>query len=174
MEDKSAAIETVRREKATADPGSIGSPLSAAVVEVRVHDGQEIKAGDPYVHSTSLLYCMSARSMGVPPFKQTPLLPRRTVYRASLTRTDISQGCRPFSDEDGTDRLIACIWKGVAHRRTRGRLVSAVAGKFEVGTRFGLRMRKVQLAHDGFTDSNLGRALRRLAQGDLICVVTHA
>lgn len=47
VEDKNAAIEQVRREKATSDPGSIGSPMSAVVVEVRVHEGQEIKAGDP-------------------------------------------------------------------------------------------------------------------------------
>ncbi|KAL8283201.1 hypothetical protein RQP46_005979 [Phenoliferia psychrophenolica] len=47
VEDKKAAIETVRREKATSDPGSIGSPMSAVVVEVRVKEGQEVKAGDP-------------------------------------------------------------------------------------------------------------------------------
>ncbi|KAM0789369.1 hypothetical protein ACM66B_000199 [Microbotryomycetes sp. NB124-2] len=54
LEDKSAAIETVRREKATSDPGSIGSPLSAAVVEVRVHEGSEIKAGDPVAVLSSM------------------------------------------------------------------------------------------------------------------------
>ena len=49
VEDRSAAVEHVRREKATSDPGSVGSPMSAVVVEVRVHDGQEVKAGDPLV-----------------------------------------------------------------------------------------------------------------------------
>ncbi|KDE09592.1 pyruvate carboxylase [Microbotryum lychnidis-dioicae p1A1 Lamole] len=47
VEDRSAAIETVHREKATNEPGSVGSPMSAVVVEVRVHEGQEVKAGDP-------------------------------------------------------------------------------------------------------------------------------
>ncbi|KAF9517764.1 hypothetical protein BS47DRAFT_1371222 [Hydnum rufescens UP504] len=46
VEDNSAAIETVRREKATADPGSVGAPMSGVVVEVRVKEGQEVKKGD--------------------------------------------------------------------------------------------------------------------------------
>ncbi|KDQ19172.1 hypothetical protein BOTBODRAFT_28656 [Botryobasidium botryosum FD-172 SS1] len=46
VEDKSAAIETVTREKATSDPGSIGAPMSGVVVEVRVKEGQEVKKGD--------------------------------------------------------------------------------------------------------------------------------
>ncbi|GAA6002936.1 hypothetical protein JCM10207_001906 [Rhodosporidiobolus poonsookiae] len=49
VEDKSAAIDTVKREKATSDPGSVGSPMSGVVVEVRVQEGQEVKAGDPLV-----------------------------------------------------------------------------------------------------------------------------
>ncbi len=46
VEDKSAAVETVSREKATADPGSVGAPMSGVVVEVRVKEGQEVKKGD--------------------------------------------------------------------------------------------------------------------------------
>ncbi|KIJ32096.1 hypothetical protein M422DRAFT_214108 [Sphaerobolus stellatus SS14] len=46
VDDKSAAVETVSREKATSDPGSVGAPMSGVVVEVRVKDGQEIKKGD--------------------------------------------------------------------------------------------------------------------------------
>jgi len=46
VEDRSAAIETVSREKATSDPGSIGAPMSGVVVEVRVKEGQEVKKGD--------------------------------------------------------------------------------------------------------------------------------
>jgi len=46
VEDKSAATETVRREKASADPGSVGAPMSGVVVEVRVKEGQEVKKGD--------------------------------------------------------------------------------------------------------------------------------
>lgn len=47
VEDKNSAIETVSREKATNDPGSVGTTMSGVVVEVRVKEGQEIKKGDP-------------------------------------------------------------------------------------------------------------------------------
>jgi len=47
IEDRNAAIEHVSREKATSDPGSVGSPMSGVVVEVRVKEGAEVKAGDP-------------------------------------------------------------------------------------------------------------------------------
>jgi pyruvate carboxylase len=46
VEDKSAAVDTLTREKATADPGSVGAPMSGVVVEVRVKEGQEVKKGD--------------------------------------------------------------------------------------------------------------------------------
>lgn len=52
VEDKNSAVETVSREKASADPGSVGAPMSGVVVEVRVKEGQEIKKGDP-ICSTS-------------------------------------------------------------------------------------------------------------------------
>ena len=47
MEDKNSAVETVSRERATTDPGSVGAPMSGVVVEVRVKEGTEIKKGDP-------------------------------------------------------------------------------------------------------------------------------
>jgi len=47
IEDKNSAVETVSREKATSDPGSVGAPMSGVVVEVRVKEGQEIMKGDP-------------------------------------------------------------------------------------------------------------------------------
>ncbi|KAI0726768.1 pyruvate carboxylase [Fomitopsis betulina] len=47
VEDKNSAVETISREKATADPGSVGAPMSGVVVEVRVKEGAEIKKGDP-------------------------------------------------------------------------------------------------------------------------------
>ncbi|GFZ47280.1 pyruvate carboxylase [Saitozyma sp. JCM 24511] len=45
--DRNAAIEHVSREKATSDPGSVGSPMSGVVIDVRVKEGAEVKAGDP-------------------------------------------------------------------------------------------------------------------------------
>ena len=47
VEDKNSAVETVSRERASNDPGSVGAPMSGVVVEVRVKEGQEIKKGDP-------------------------------------------------------------------------------------------------------------------------------
>jgi len=46
VEDRSAAVETVSRERATTDPGSVGAPMSGVVVEVRVKEAQEVKKGD--------------------------------------------------------------------------------------------------------------------------------
>ena len=46
VEDKSSAVETFTREKATNDPGSVGAPMSGVVVEVRVKEGQEVRKGD--------------------------------------------------------------------------------------------------------------------------------
>lgn len=47
IEDKNAAIDTVRRERASKEPGSVGSPMTAVVVNVMVQEGHEVKAGDP-------------------------------------------------------------------------------------------------------------------------------
>ncbi|KAK8844019.1 pyruvate carboxylase [Kwoniella newhampshirensis] len=47
VEDTNAAVEHVSREKASSDPGSVGSPMSGVVIDVRVKEGQEVKAGDP-------------------------------------------------------------------------------------------------------------------------------
>ncbi|KAK7449718.1 pyruvate carboxylase [Stygiomarasmius scandens] len=47
VEDKNSAVETVSRERATNDPGSVAAPMSGVVVEVRVKEGQQIKKGDP-------------------------------------------------------------------------------------------------------------------------------
>jgi pyruvate carboxylase len=47
VDDKNSAVETVSREKATADPGSIGAPMSGVVIEVRAKEGQQVKKGDP-------------------------------------------------------------------------------------------------------------------------------
>ena len=54
VEDNNSAVETVSREKATSDPGSVGAPMSGVVVEVRVKEGQEIKKGDPLCGQSTL------------------------------------------------------------------------------------------------------------------------
>jgi len=48
VEDQHAAIENVSRPKADpTDSSHVGSPMSGVLVEVRVHDGSEVKKGDP-------------------------------------------------------------------------------------------------------------------------------
>lgn len=48
VDDKKAAVENVSRAKAdSTDSSQVGAPMSGVVVEVRVHDGGEVKKGDP-------------------------------------------------------------------------------------------------------------------------------
>ncbi|KAI4110230.1 MAG: hypothetical protein L6R37_000123 [Teloschistes peruensis] len=48
VDDKNAAVENISRPKAdSGDSSQIGAPMSGVVVEVRVHDGGEVKKGDP-------------------------------------------------------------------------------------------------------------------------------
>ncbi|KAI9848749.1 MAG: pyruvate carboxylase [Sclerophora amabilis] len=48
IDDHKAAVENVSRPKAdTSDTSQVGAPMSGVVVEVRVHDGGEVKKGDP-------------------------------------------------------------------------------------------------------------------------------
>ncbi|MCJ1430390.1 pyruvate carboxylase [Sticta canariensis] len=48
VDDKKAAVENLSRPKADSnDSSQVGAPMSGVVVEVRVHDGGEVKKGDP-------------------------------------------------------------------------------------------------------------------------------
>jgi pyruvate carboxylase len=48
VEDHKAAVENTRRPKAdSGDSSQVGAPMSGVVVELRVHDGSEVKKGDP-------------------------------------------------------------------------------------------------------------------------------
>lgn len=48
VDDKKAGVENVSRPKADSnDTSQVGAPMSGVVVEVRVHDGGEVKKGDP-------------------------------------------------------------------------------------------------------------------------------
>jgi len=48
VDDKKAAVENKSRPKADAsDSSQVGSPMAGVVVEIRVHDGSEVKKGDP-------------------------------------------------------------------------------------------------------------------------------
>ncbi|KAF2994842.1 pyruvate carboxylase [Curvularia kusanoi] len=48
VEDQHAAIDNVSRPKADpTDSSQVGAPMSGVLVEVRVHDGSDVKKGDP-------------------------------------------------------------------------------------------------------------------------------
>ena len=48
VDDKKAGVENVSRPKADSnDTSQVGAPMSGVVVEVRVHEGHEVKKGDP-------------------------------------------------------------------------------------------------------------------------------
>ena len=48
VDDNNAAIENTSRPKAdSSDSSQVGAPMSGVVVEVRVHEGGEVKKGDP-------------------------------------------------------------------------------------------------------------------------------
>ena len=48
VDDNKAAVENTSRPKAdSGDSSQVGAPMSGVVVELRVHDGSEVKKGDP-------------------------------------------------------------------------------------------------------------------------------
>jgi hypothetical protein len=101
VEDKSAAVETVSREKATSDPGSVGAPMSGVVVEVRVKEGQEVKKGD--------IICGE-------------LYDNSVITRLGL----LTPAVRSFSakcNEDGKRGFRASLWTHQTCLGERGRLV---------------------------------------------------
>ena len=56
VKDHSADVEEVHHDKATSDPGSVGSPLAGVVVDVKGKEGDAVKRGDA-------LFVMSAMKM---------------------------------------------------------------------------------------------------------------
>jgi len=71
VQDRSAAVETVSREKATSDPGSVGAPMSGVVVEVRVKEGQEVKKGDILCVQSAMKVRLQTPSVCVTPDAST-------------------------------------------------------------------------------------------------------
>ncbi|KAL4982577.1 carbamoyl-phosphate synthase L chain, ATP binding domain-containing protein [Aspergillus falconensis] len=48
VDDKKASVDNVARPKAdVSDSSQVGAPMSGVVVEIRVHEGSEVKKGDP-------------------------------------------------------------------------------------------------------------------------------
>lgn len=68
VEDKHAAVENVARPKADSnDSSQVGAPMSGVVVEVRVHDGGEVKKGDPVAVLSAMKMVSSYISSISPP-----------------------------------------------------------------------------------------------------------
>lgn len=68
IEDKTAAVENTRRAKVDlGDSSQVGAPMSGVVVEVRVHEGSEVKMGDPIAVLSAMKmvsHCISLASFG--------------------------------------------------------------------------------------------------------------
>jgi pyruvate carboxylase len=60
VDDKTASIENVSRPKADpTDSSQVGAPMAGVLVELRVHDGTEVKKGDPLaVLSAMKMVCL--------------------------------------------------------------------------------------------------------------------
>lgn len=103
VEDKKAGVENLSRPKADSnDSSQVGAPMSGVVVEVRVHDGGEVKKGDPVaVLSAMKMVCCLALS---------PLCIFKTRYAKDVLLTQatgnghqcstLGQDCR-FEGEGG-------------------------------------------------------------------------
>lgn len=63
--DKKAAVENISRPKADpSDSSQVGAPMSGVLVELRVHEGSEVKKGDPLavlsaMKMVSFFFCLS-------------------------------------------------------------------------------------------------------------------
>jgi pyruvate carboxylase len=81
VDDNNASVENTARPKADpTDSSQVGAPMSGVVVEIRVHDNQEVKKGDP-------IAVLSAMKM---------VSPRFSFYRLS------ANGCRKWSSRRRT------------------------------------------------------------------------
>ena len=81
VDDKKAGVENISRPKADSnDSSQVGAPMSGVVVEVRVHEGGEVKKGDP----VAVLSAM----------KMVSLLPKPRLY---FLRRDANGACRKWS-----------------------------------------------------------------------------
>lgn len=64
VDDKKAAVQNERRAKADpTDSSQVGAPMSGVVVEVRVHDGGEVKKGDPIAVLSAMKMVSLSQSM---------------------------------------------------------------------------------------------------------------
>lgn len=66
IDDNNAAVGNVSRPKADSnDSSQVGAPMSGVVVEVRVHEGGEVKKGDPIVVLSAMKMVRAAFTLGL-------------------------------------------------------------------------------------------------------------
>jgi biotin carboxyl carrier protein len=68
IDDQKASVENVTRPKADpSDSSQVGAPMSGVLVELRVHDGTEVKKGDPLavLSAMKMVSCLGIRAKGV-------------------------------------------------------------------------------------------------------------
>jgi pyruvate carboxylase len=110
VEDQHAAVENVRRAKADpTDTSQVGSPMSGVVVEVRVHDGSDVKKGDPIailsamkmVSHKSTIYKEIYANVVDRKWSSQLLIPARLVpcLSARATQSTLKTWCARLSSE---------------------------------------------------------------------------
>jgi pyruvate carboxylase len=64
VDDKKAAVENTSRPKAdSGDSSQVGAPMAGVVIEVRVHEGGEVKKGDPIAVLSAMKMVSKSRSV---------------------------------------------------------------------------------------------------------------
>ena len=83
VDDNQAAVESTSRPKVdSGDSSQVGAPMSGVVVEVRVHDGSEVKKGDPIAVLSAMK--MVRRSLSFGALMKLTLIVGNGHQRASL------------------------------------------------------------------------------------------
>jgi pyruvate carboxylase len=122
VDDKKASVENISRPKADpTDSSQVGAPMSGVLVELRVHDGTEVKKGDP-------LAVLSA-------MKMVSLIRHKLSWPNSSANTQLGNGylCpsrRCCLATPGPRGRFGCrIRPGVPYRQGRREEVDCAGGK---------------------------------------------
>ena len=103
VDDKKAGVENVSRPKADSnDTSQVGAPMSGVVVEVRVHEGHEVKKGDP----VAVLSAMKMVSLILSPSSMANTDTIRRKWSSALLIPAKSAICRSKK----ATRSMARIW----------------------------------------------------------------